>query len=145
MRVLSEDVRQRAVKLVVEDGLQSYRKGLLKAQGPAQKGRSPNRKTQPTGSSIMGFYFMDKPELFMRVTLKKPNPYIGYVVARVFENTKRGERLRTHPDFPAFAEQVGLLKAWKRYGWPEQICRDWFADLAEENHVSSLSPSDALM
>ncbi len=109
------------------------------------KHRCMDRKTQPTGSSIMGFYFMDKPELFMRVTLKKPNPYIGYVVARVFENTKRGERLRTHPDFPAFAEQVGLLKAWKRYGWPEQICRDWFADLAEKNHVSSLSPSDALM
>ena len=89
--------------------------------------RFKNPKTQPTISNIMGFYFLDQPEKLMRYGLKKPNPYFGYAIGRCFERTPRGQRLRSHRDFPAFAERAGLVRAWQKYGWPECIepfCRD---------------------
>jgi len=30
-------------------------------------------------------------------------------------------RTWTHPDFLAFAERVGLVEAWNRYGWPDRL------------------------
>lgn len=30
-------------------------------------------------------------------------------------------RTWTHPDFLAFAERVGLVEAWDRYGWPDRL------------------------
>ena len=84
-------------------------------------GRLSNPKIQPTISNIMGFYFLDQPEKFLRFGLKKPDPYFGYAIGRCFEQTPRGERLRSHAFFPDFAEQAGLVRVWEKYGWPECV------------------------
>lgn len=83
--------------------------------------RAKNPKVQPTISGTMGFYFLDQPGKLMRSIVQKPNPYLGYVMGRFFEQTRRGERLRSHPGFPQFAERVGFVRAWEKYGWPECI------------------------
>ncbi|MEM9571554.1 MAG: winged helix-turn-helix domain-containing protein [Pseudomonadota bacterium] len=89
--------------------------------GRSLAGRFKNPKIQPTISNIMGFYFLDQPQNFLRYGLSKPNPYFGYAIGRCFEQTPRGERLRSHPFFPHFAKQAGLVRAWEKYGWPECI------------------------
>ena len=83
--------------------------------------RCKNTNTQPTILNIMGFYFLDQPDKLMRYGLSKPNPYFGYVLGRCCELTQRGARIRTHPNFPQFAEKAGLVRAWGKYGWPECI------------------------
>lgn len=83
--------------------------------------RAKNPKVQPTILGTMGFYFLDQPGKLMQCVLKKPNPYLGYVMGRFFEQTRRGERLRSHPGFPQFAERVGFVRAWDKYGRPECI------------------------
>ncbi len=31
-----------------------------------------------------------------------------------------GRKVRQHPDFPAFAERIGMADVWRLYGWPDQ-------------------------
>lgn len=85
------------------------------------KRRYNDPDSQPTISSIMGFYFMRQPENLMRAIVQKPNSMVGYVIGRFFEKTERGLALRSHPDFPAFAERIGLVRAWQEHGWPEVV------------------------
>jgi tetratricopeptide (TPR) repeat protein len=87
-----------------------------------QKGIN-NRKTQPTSASVIRFLFLDRPEAFMRHVLEKPNPYIGYTVGRVWEPTDESRNIRTHNGFQSFVHQIGLVRAWKRYGFPDQCTR----------------------
>ena len=30
-------------------------------------------------------------------------------------------KIRTHPDFPQFAEDIGLVRCWQVHGWPPQV------------------------
>lgn len=85
------------------------------------KRRYGDPDSQPTISSIMGFYFMWQPQNLMRAIVQKPNSLVGYVIGRFFEKTERGLALRSHPDFPAFAERIGLVRAWQKYGWPDTV------------------------
>ena len=85
------------------------------------KRRYNDPDSQPTIAPIMGFYFMGQPENLMRAIVRKPNSLVGYVIGRFFEKTERGFALRSHPDFPAFAERIGLVRAWQEHGWPETV------------------------
>ncbi|MEL7198254.1 MAG: winged helix-turn-helix domain-containing protein [Pseudomonadota bacterium] len=85
------------------------------------KYRQSHSSAQPTAASIIGFLFLGEADLFMGNILGKPNPYIGYTVARIWEPTAESESVRNHPDFRAFVERLGLPNAWQRLGWPEQI------------------------
>lgn len=85
------------------------------------KRRYSDPYSQPTVSSIMGFYFMLQPDNLMRAIVQKPNSLVGYVIGRFFEKTARGLTLRSHPDFPAFAERIGLVRAWQEHGWPDTV------------------------
>ena len=64
---------------------------------------------------------MRQPENLMHAILQKPNSLPGYVIGRFFEKTERGIELRSHPTFPDFAERIGLVHAWQKYGWPETV------------------------
>ncbi len=85
------------------------------------KRRYSDPDSQPTVSSVMGFYFMLQPGNLMRAIVQKPNSLVGYVIGRFFEKNERGLTLRSHPDFPAFAERIGLVRAWQEHGWPEVV------------------------
>ena len=83
--------------------------------------RFRNPLAQPNAASVIGFLFLNRPEQFMRSVLEKPNPYIGYTVARIWEPTEESYNIRNHADFPEFAERLGLIKAWQENGWPKQL------------------------
>ncbi|MEM8917233.1 MAG: winged helix-turn-helix domain-containing protein [Pseudomonadota bacterium] len=93
----------------------------------ALKSRLNNRKAQPTAASVIGFLFLGDAESYMQNILEKPNSYIGYTVARIWEPTAESENVRMHRNFRAFAERLGLPRAWNKYGWPENIS-PWISD-----------------
>jgi len=78
-------------------------------------------KIQPALSTIIGFISIGRPEKFMQHVLNKPNPYVGFALSRIWEPTEEAKSVRTHKDFPQFAETIGLVKAWQKYGWPDSI------------------------
>ncbi|SIN68189.1 TolB amino-terminal domain-containing protein [Parasphingorhabdus marina DSM 22363] len=96
----------------------------------ALKSRLNDRKAQPTAASTIGFLFLGDPESYMRNILEKPNSYIGYTVARIWEPTAESESIRTHKDFRSFAERLGLPRAWNKYGWPESVS-PWISQAPE--------------
>ena len=86
--------------------------------GSALKSRLRNRRAQPTAASAIGFLFLGDSASYMRNISEKPNPYIGYTIARIWEPTAESRRIREHPNFREFAEGLGLVRAWNRLGWP---------------------------
>ena len=84
----------------------------------AMKVRSKKRKAQPTSASIISFLFLEEPQAFMDNILEKPNPYLGYTIARIWEPTEQSRLVREHPNFPAFTKALGLDRAWAKYGKP---------------------------
>ncbi|MEP5938530.1 MAG: winged helix-turn-helix domain-containing protein [Erythrobacter sp.] len=96
------------------------------------KSRLNNPKAQPTAASVIGFLFLGDAETYMHNILEKPNPYLGYTIARVWEPTAESENLRSHEGFRAFAEHLGLPRAWSRYGWPEAV-DPWTSDADAPN------------
>jgi len=85
--------------------------GMLK-----RRFEDPDR--QATATSIAGFLLVDNPVLWMKNILEKPNPYVAYSVSRVWDPIEECANIRQHKDFPAFAERIGLVRAWQIYGWP---------------------------
>jgi TolB-like protein len=90
----------------------------------ALRRRLSDDAAQPTAACLIGFLFLNKPELFLSSILKKPNPYLGYTIARIWEPTVASKNIRMHSDFVGFIEQTKLVSAWQKYGWPEQIKPD---------------------
>ena len=90
----------------------------------ALKRRLCNKLAQPTAASVISFLFLKKPNLFMDSILTKPNPYLGYTIARIWEPTSASQQVRMHPDFSQFIDKTKLVKAWQKYGWPSQIKPD---------------------
>ncbi|MEM1229122.1 MAG: winged helix-turn-helix domain-containing protein [Pseudomonadota bacterium] len=86
----------------------------------ALKRRLRNRLAQPTSASVISFLFLEEPAAFLANILEKPNPYLGYTIARIWEPTRQSQLVREHRDFPAFAEALGLNRAWACYGQPLQ-------------------------
>jgi TolB-like protein/Tfp pilus assembly protein PilF len=78
-------------------------------------------RSQPTTVSIVGLLLIGRPRKFMRHIIEKPNMYVGYVLSRIWDPSDEATSVRTHPYFPEFAEKVGLVKAWQKYGWPNKI------------------------
>jgi TolB-like protein/Tfp pilus assembly protein PilF len=83
--------------------------------------RMNNSKVQPALANIIGFIMIGRPEKFFQHVLNKPNPYVGFAMSRIWEPTDESRSIRTHENFPKFAETIGLVRAWQQYGWPENI------------------------
>ena len=76
---------------------------------------------QATATFVAGFLLVNDPKLWMKNVLEKPNPYVAYTLSRVWDPIEECANVRRHKDFPAFAERIGLVRAWQRYGWPAQV------------------------
>ena len=83
--------------------------------------RMKDDKVQPSLGTILGFLLIGRPEKFFEHVLNKPNPYVGFALSRIWEPTEEAIAVRTHQDFPEFAESIGLVKVWQKYGWPKSI------------------------
>lgn len=83
--------------------------------------RMKNHEIQPALGTIVGFIMIGRPEKFFEHVLNKPNPYVGFALSRMWEPTDEAKAVRTHPDFPQFAERIGLVSAWQKHGWPSTV------------------------
>lgn len=63
------------------------------------------------------------PELYMERFVSNPYPLNANGLATIWMPGERYAVLRQHPNFPAFAERIGMVRAWEKYGWPDQCTR----------------------
>ncbi|MEQ8484731.1 MAG: hypothetical protein RIB46_10230 [Pseudomonadales bacterium] len=54
----------------------------------------------------------------MRLFVENPYPINAAFVYPIWIDGGGFTELRRHPDFPAFAERIGLVDAWNAHGWP---------------------------
>ncbi|MEQ8861734.1 MAG: winged helix-turn-helix domain-containing protein [Pseudomonadales bacterium] len=64
-----------------------------------------------------------RPADAMRLFLENPYPISASFVFPIWMDDFGFAELRRHPDFPAFAERIGLVAAWDAHGWPERCQR----------------------
>ena len=66
------------------------------------------------------FRALGAPELFMQQFVAHPFPLNANTLATIWGPDPMSTALRRHPDFPAFVERIGMVRAWEKYGWPPQ-------------------------
>jgi|GEM_PF-7074931 len=72
---------------------------------------------------LLGLYLgLDEPERFMENFVAHPYPINASALSLVWLRPEGANSLLQHSDFPAFAQRIGLVTAWQKYGWPDR-CR----------------------
>ncbi|NRA30875.1 MAG: hypothetical protein HRU11_11525 [Parvularculaceae bacterium] len=75
----------------------------------------------PMSTAIMnGLVGFGDPELFMEAFANRPFANGSYVLSRLWDGRQNPTKIRTHPDFPAWADRIGLVETWQEFGWPEK-------------------------
>ncbi|GAB5412898.1 MAG: hypothetical protein Cons2KO_05010 [Congregibacter sp.] len=70
----------------------------------------------------------------MRTFIERPFLLNASSMRSVWLGDWIGPRIPRHPEFPAFAERVGLTRAWARHGWPD-YCRPKSPALKAESNT----------
>ncbi|HEX3918686.1 MAG TPA: TIR domain-containing protein [Caulobacteraceae bacterium] len=60
-------------------------------------------------------------EAFFSEVRHRPNTYLSGALMNLWIPTPSARRIRTHPGFPQFAEDIGLVRCWQIHGWPPQV------------------------
>ncbi len=60
-------------------------------------------------------------EAFFSEVRSRPNTYLSGALMNLWIPTDSARKTRTHPGFPQFAEDIGLVRCWQIHGWPPQI------------------------
>jgi TolB-like protein len=60
-------------------------------------------------------------EAFFSEVRDRPNTYLSGAMTNLWLPTEFSRKVRTHPGFPQFAEDIGLVRCWQIHGWPPQI------------------------
>lgn len=68
-------------------------------------------------NGILGF---GDPEMFMDAFANRPFANGSYVLSRLWDGRQNPTKIRTHPDFPQWADDIGLVETWQEFGWPEK-------------------------
>ena len=61
-------------------------------------------------------------DLWMETFEKYTYSNSGYTLSRIWDDREGSKLIRQHPEFPFFAERIGLVAVWQEYGWPDK-CR----------------------
>ncbi|MCE7998438.1 MAG: hypothetical protein HEP70_06240 [Rhodobiaceae bacterium] len=75
----------------------------------------------PSTDLTLGLLYAGDARLFLDALRNKPHPYMSSPLMHLWLPTPESKSVRMHPDFPKFANDIGLVKAWQTYGWPKQI------------------------
>ena len=70
-------------------------------------------------SIILPAIWMGHAELVMKIYRKQIHPANMFSLMSLWADTDPIRATREHPDFMAFAQEIGLVEAWERYGWPD--------------------------
>lgn len=65
--------------------------------------------------------FMGHAELVMKIYGEQTNLSNLFGLMNLWADVDPIDRTVQHPDFIAFAERVGFVAAWEKYGWPERL------------------------
>ena len=60
------------------------------------------------------------PEKGFAAFLKRPSPFAEISYGALWAPTENSRKARQHPAFKAYAEEVGLVSYWQKYGWPDK-------------------------
>lgn len=64
---------------------------------------------------------LGKAEAFFDEVRRQPNTYLSGALFNLWTPAEGARRVRTHPGFPQFAVDIGLVRAWQRFGWPPLV------------------------
>jgi tetratricopeptide (TPR) repeat protein len=64
---------------------------------------------------------LGQPEAFFSEVRTRPNTYLSGALMNLWIPTETARRIRNHPGFPQFAEDIGLVRCWQTHGWPPQV------------------------
>ncbi|MEL7198452.1 MAG: tetratricopeptide repeat protein [Pseudomonadota bacterium] len=65
--------------------------------------------------------WMGHSDLVMKVYSERIHPANMFGLASLWIDIDPINRTIRHPDFMAFAERIGMVEAWERFGWPDLI------------------------
>lgn len=65
--------------------------------------------------------YMGHAELVMKIYREQPNLSNLFGLMSLWSDVDPIRRTVEHPDFMAFAEQIGFVAAWEKHGWPERM------------------------
>jgi DNA-binding SARP family transcriptional activator/TolB-like protein len=65
--------------------------------------------------------YMGHAELVMKIYREQPNLSNLFGLMSLWSDVDPIRRTVEHPGFLAFAEQIGFVAAWDKYGWPERM------------------------
>ena len=71
-------------------------------------------------SVVMMVYLGMNDELFDRWEAARFS-VSNILLQRIWSDLPWAKSFRTHPRFPEFARQIGLVDAWQHYGWPDKV------------------------
>jgi len=65
--------------------------------------------------------YMGHAELVMKIYREQPNLSNLFGLMSLWSDVDPIRRTVEHPDFMAFAKQIGFVSAWEKHGWPERM------------------------
>ena len=66
---------------------------------------------------------LGKHELYMELFKEQPFLINGSTLFYLWLEPAYENSTVQHPEFPSFAEDIGLVRAWERFGWPDRCER----------------------
>ena len=76
---------------------------------------------QPNSLDGFGLYYAGAVKDFMLHVRRYATTYSLSGMNAIFWPTPEARKMRTHPDFPQFVDDIGFVRLWQTHGWPDQI------------------------
>lgn len=118
---LPADMRPRAAHYLLSKALAHGSRWARWLLWLSVKGKVGNPKYMPDLAFKATLVSLTKAEAYFDEVRKRPNPYLSGALLTLWYPTEEGRAVRTHPDFPQFAEDIGFVRLWQRHGWPPQV------------------------
>lgn len=72
-------------------------------------------------SIVIPAIWMGHAELVMKIYSDRIHPANMFGLMHLWADAEPIRQIRLHPDFIDFAEKIGLVAAWSKYGWPDLL------------------------
>lgn len=85
------------------------------------KGDVGNPKKMSNLSFKATLLLLGEAEAYFSEVRNRANTYLSGALMNLWIPTETARKIRTHPGFPQFAEDIGLVRCWQIHGWPPQV------------------------
>lgn len=118
---LPDQMKSRAVQYLTASAIGSRSAWARWLVWMATKSRVGNPKYVSDLSLKATICMLGEAEAFFEEVRTRPNTYLSGALMTLWYPTEAARRIRTHPGFPRFAEDIGLVRLWQVHGWPPQV------------------------